>query len=79
MLGLFKDSPVTGKASTIIQTSNERLFSFIGTDLLVNYPRWSPEVKELEKLSDGPIKQGVLCREVRVDQGNCSVSTFDVN
>lgn len=78
MLGLFKDSPVTGKASTIIQTSNERLFSFIGTDLLVNYPRWSPEVKELEKLTDGPIKQGVLCRQVRVDQGNRSESTFEV-
>ncbi len=78
MLGLFKDSPVVGKASAIIQTSNDKLFSFVGIDLLANYPRWSPEVKELEKLTDGPIKMGTICRQVRIDQGNRSESTFKV-
>ena len=78
MLGLFKDTPVIGKASTIIQSPNDRLFNFIGIDLLVNYPRWSPEVKELEKLTDGPMRQGATCRQVRVDQGNRSESTFKV-
>ena len=34
MLGLFKDTPVIGKASTIIQVSNEKLFDFIGVNLL---------------------------------------------
>ena len=53
-------------------------FNFIGNDLLINYPRWSPEVKELEKLTDGPIKSGTLCRQVRIDQGNRSESTFKV-
>ena len=78
MLGLFKDTPVIGKANTIIQTPSEKLFNFIGNDLLINYPRWSPEVKELEKLTDGPIKLGTLCRQVRIDQGNRSESTFKV-
>ena len=78
MLGLFKDTPVIGKANTIIQTPSEKLFNFIGDDLLINYPRWSPEVKELEKLTDGPIKLGALCRQVRIDQGNRSESTFKV-
>ena len=78
MLGLFKDNPVIGKASVVIQSPNDRLFNFIGIDLMVNYPRWSPEVKELEKLTDGPIKQGALCRQVRIDQGNRSESTFKV-
>ncbi|MBA3755888.1 MAG: polyketide cyclase [Nitrosomonas sp.] len=78
MLGLFKDTPVIGKASTIIQSPSDRLFNFIGIDLLVNYPRWSPEVKELEKLTDGPIRQGVICRQVRIDQGYRSESTFKV-
>ncbi|WP_297323830.1 polyketide cyclase [Nitrosomonas sp.] len=78
MLGLFKDSPVVGKASTIIQSPSDRLFNFIGIDLLVNYPRWSPEVKDLEKLTDGPIRQGVICRQVRIDQGNRSESTFKI-
>ncbi|WP_394808927.1 polyketide cyclase [Nitrosomonas sp.] len=78
MLGLFKDTPVIGKANTIIQTPSEKLFNFIGNDLLINYPRWSPEVKELEKLTDGPVKLGTLCRQVRIDQGNRSESTFKV-
>ena len=78
MLGLFKDSPVIGKASAIIQSPTDKLFNFIGNDLLINYPRWSPEVKELEKLTDGPIKLGTVCRQVRVDQGNRSESTFKV-
>ena len=34
MLGLFKDTPVIGKANTIIQTPSEKLFNFIGNDLL---------------------------------------------
>ncbi len=78
MLGLFKDSPVIGKASTIIQSPADKLFNFIGNDLLINYPRWSPEVKELEKLTDGPIQIGTVCRQVRIDQGNRSESTFKV-
>ncbi|MDV6341743.1 polyketide cyclase [Nitrosomonas sp. Is35] len=78
MLGLFKDSPVIGKASAIIQSPADKLFNFIGNDLLINYPRWSPEVKELEKITDGPVKLGTVCRQVRIDQGNRSESTFKV-
>ena len=78
MLGLFKDSPVIGKGSTIIKSTTDKVFNFIGNDLLKNYPRWSPEVKELEKLTDGPIKLGTTCRQVRIDQGNRSESTFKV-
>lgn len=78
MLGLFKDTPVIGKASTTVKSSSSQLFNFIGTDLLTNYPRWSPEVKELQKLTDGPIKLGTICRQVRIDQGNRTESTFKV-
>lgn len=78
MLGLFKDTPVIGKASTIIQVSNEKLFDFIGVNLIDNYPRWSTEVKELEKMTDGPIMLGTICRQVRIDQGNRTESTFKV-
>ncbi len=78
MLGFFKDTPVIGKANTIIQIPSDKLFNFIGNDLLINYPRWSPEVKKLEKITDGPIRLGTVCRQVRIDQGNRSESTFKV-
>ncbi len=78
MFNLFNDTSVAGKASTEIQCSSEKLFDFIGNHLLKNYPRWSPEVRELEQLTPGAIAQGTLCRQVRVDQGNQSESTFKV-
>lgn len=78
MFNLFNDTPVVGKASMEIHCSCEIIFDFIGTNLLINYPRWSPEVRELEKLTDGPVAQGALFRQVRVDQGNRSESTFKV-
>lgn len=78
MFNLFSDKPVVGKASIMIRKPDEHVFNFIGTDLLTNYPRWSPEVRELEKLTDGPLGLGTLCRQVRVDQGNRSESTFKI-
>lgn len=78
MFNLFSDKPVVGKASSVIRQSDEYVFNFIGIDLLVNYPRWSPEVRELEQLTEGPFGLGTLCRQVRVDQGNRSESTFKV-
>lgn len=78
MFGLLKQTPVVGKADTLIHSPSDKLFNFIGVNLLDNYPRWSPEVKDLEKLTDGPIKVGTLCRQVRVDQGRRSESTFKV-
>ena len=78
MFGLLKQTPVVGKANVLIHSPSDKLFNFIGVDLLENYPRWSPEVKELEKLTDGPVNMGTLCRQVRVDQGNRSESTFKV-
>lgn len=79
MFGLLKETPVVGQANALINSPSDKLFEFIGNNLLENYPRWSPEVRELEKLTDGPVKQGTLCRQVRVDQGNRSESTFKVN
>ncbi|MDT8364711.1 MAG: polyketide cyclase [Nitrosomonas sp.] len=78
MFNLFNDIPVVGKANAEIQCSSEKLFDFIGHNLLTNYPRWSPEVRELEQLTPGAITQGTLCRQVRVDQGNQSESTFKI-
>ncbi len=78
MFGLFSDVPIVGKASVEILCPGKVIFDFIGTDLLTNYPRWSPEVHELEKLTEGPVTQGTLCRQVRVDQGHRSESIFKV-
>lgn len=76
ILNLGSTDPVIGKAHVLINCSKEDLFKFIAEGLFENYPRWSPEVKELEKISPGPVKQGTEGRQVRIDQGRRSESKF---
>lgn len=78
MFSLLKDIQVTGKAGAVIQRPCDDVFNFVGADFLRNYPRWSPEVLELKSLTEGPVKIGTMCRQVRVDQGVRSESTFKV-
>ena len=78
MFGLNKDTPVVGKADNLVQRPCKDIFNFVGANFIKNYPRWSPEVLELELLTDAPVKVGTMCRQVRVDQGRRSESTFKV-
>lgn len=70
--------PVVAKASAVIQKPVEDVFHFIGDEFFDNYPKWSPEVVELKPLSGGPLKVGSMARQVRVDHGHRSESTFAV-
>ncbi|MDE0798734.1 MAG: SRPBCC family protein [Nitrosomonadaceae bacterium] len=78
MFGLNKDTPVVGKADIKVQSPCKVVFGFVGADFIKNYPRWSPEVVDLESLTDGSVKVGTMCRQVRIDQGRRSESTFKV-
>ncbi|MBA2658053.1 MAG: SRPBCC family protein [Nitrosospira sp.] len=78
MFGLLKDTRVVGKANALIQRPPKDIFDFVGANFLTNYPRWSPEVVELKPLTEGPVKVGTMCHQVRVDQGRRSESTFKV-
>ena len=71
-------NPVVGRAVILIKSTPESIFDFIGVKLFANYPRWSPEVVELEQLSDGEIAVGTLARQVRIDQKRRLESTFEV-
>lgn len=78
MFGLGECSPVVAKASIVIERPADEIFQFIGHDFFRNYPRWSPEVKELSQVSPGEVKLGTRARQVRIDQGHRSESIFGV-
>jgi len=61
-------NPIVGRATIMINSAPDAVFAYIGHDFFVNYPKWSPEVVELEPLSSGPIQLGTMVRQVRVDQ-----------
>ncbi|ESQ14035.1 MAG TPA: polyketide cyclase [Chromatiaceae bacterium] len=69
---------VRAQANIEIQRAPESVYRFITDDFARNYPRWSPEVKELRLLSKGPLRVGTLARQVRVDQGRRTESTFKI-
>ena len=69
---------VRAQASIDIQRAPRSVYRFVAEDFERNYPRWSPEVKELRLLSSGPMRVGTLARQVRVDQGRRTESTFKI-
>jgi hypothetical protein len=69
---------VKARADTLIRRPPERVYDFVARDFFANYPRWSPEVQRLEVLTPGPIRVGSRARQVRMDQGRRSESTFRV-
>ena len=70
---------VRAQARTLIARPAEQVFNFVAVDFLRNYKRWSPEVVSLEPLSQGPVRVGTTCRQVRIDQGRRTESTFRVS
>jgi len=69
---------ITAKADALVFQDIEPVFRFVALNFLNNYPRWSPEVIDLEPLSTGPIQPGYQARQIRVDQGHKTESTFEV-
>ena len=69
---------VKARADILIRRPPERVFGFVARDFFANYPRWSPQVQRLEVLTPGPIRVGSRARQVRIDQGRRSESTFRV-
>lgn len=78
MLNLGSTDPVVGKASILVECSARELFKYLGEDLFQNYPKWSPEVKELEQITPGSVHLGTIGRQVRVDQGRRTESRFKI-
>ncbi len=69
---------ITAKADVLVFQKIERVYQFVALDFVANYPRWSAEVVDLKPLSAGPVQLGYQARQVRVDQGHKSESTFEV-
>ena len=78
MFGLTSNRGASGTGSIIINKPVATVFNFIAVDFFENYPRWSPEVQELELLSAPPLQLNSLVRQVRIDNAQRSESTFKI-
>lgn len=78
MFNLGSKEPVVGKASIMVDCPSDLVFDFITLGFFKNYPRWSPEVIQLEAMTEGPVRLGTVARQVRIDQGHRTESKFKV-
>ena len=71
-------SPISGEASIKINRSINEVFAFIGECFYENYPKWAPEVVELEPLDGQQLFIGAKTKQVRADQGALVESVFEI-
>jgi hypothetical protein len=69
---------VKAESRTLIRCPLRSVYAFVVDEFVRNYPRWSPEVKSLHPLSDGPLCLGWTANQVRVDQGRRTETDFRV-
>lgn len=69
---------VKAQASILIAQSQRQLYDFIAVEFERNYRRWSPEVQRLDMLTPGPLRVGSRARQLRLDRGRRSDTTFRV-
>ncbi|QBQ55645.1 SRPBCC family protein [Nitrosococcus wardiae] len=69
---------IKAQSSILVDRPLAHVFRYVSVDFFENYPKWSPEVIELEKITSGPVRAGTLARQVRIDSGRQTESTFQV-
>jgi len=69
---------IRGESSVQIARPVATVYDFVIVRFFDNYPRWSPQVVDLEALTQGPMAQGMRGRQVRVDQGRRSQTRFEL-
>lgn len=75
---MFGSQAVVGQSSIRICCPVDQVFSFIADNFERNYPRWSPEVQQLQVMSAGALDEDWFARQTRIDEGHKTVSTFRV-
>lgn len=78
MFGLRMPAAPAVAASAVAPQAVETVFDFVARDFFTNYPRWCTQVVELEPAGSAPVRPGVMARQVTLDHGMRSETTFAV-
>lgn len=71
-------SPAVGVARTVISRPRDFAFDVVARDFFKNYQRWCPQVVELEPSGSAPARVGMTARQVTMERGIRSESTFEI-
>jgi hypothetical protein len=78
MFALATSRPISADARAMVQCPIGSAFDFVGHGFFRNYASWCPQVIELEPFSDGPVRPGLRARQVILDRGIRTESTFEI-
>lgn len=78
MLGIGAATAVMGKASAMVDCPIQSAFDYVGYGLFEHYRVWCPQVVELDVISQGPVGVGTMARQVTLDRGITTESTFRI-
>jgi hypothetical protein len=79
MFSLGAPKTAVGHAETTVQASVESSYDFVARRYFENYPKWCPQVVEVEPLSELPVRVGTKGRQVARETGIETISTFEVS
>jgi hypothetical protein len=79
MFGIGESKPVAGQADGLIKCQIATVYDFIAPRFFENYPKWCPQVIEIEELSPPPVRPGTRGRQTTRDRGIDCDSTFEVS
>ena len=68
--------PISGEATIAIDKPAKDVFAFIADHFFENYPRWAPDVVELQPLDTAEVAVGNKAKQVRDDNGTLVESIF---
>ncbi|WP_424361912.1 SRPBCC family protein [Methylocystis parvus] len=78
-LGTGLAPSVKGSASVAVSQTVDKVYAFVVSDFFSNYQKWAPQVVELEPKGPTPVRPGIRARQVTLDRGMRSESTFEVS
>lgn len=56
MWSFHTESSAKAEATITINQESEKVFDFVASDFVSNYPRWAPEIELVTARSEGPIR-----------------------
>ena len=68
MWSFHTENSAKAEATITIKREIWKVFTFVATDFVSNYPRWSPEVEQVTAVSDGPMRVDYRIQQRRADR-----------
>lgn len=77
-VSLRAPAPVSGTAKALVSRTVDAVYGFVARDFFSNYQSWCPQVVELEPNHNAHVHPGVVARQVTLERGIRSESTFEI-